>query len=233
MEMILVLIYKMLVGGVSCMKGKNSVFDDLFNINVGDHIEKKNGLSYISWPYAWAEIKKKYPSASYQVKLFGENQLPYIYDKDTGYMVFTSVTINDLTHEMWLPVMDNANKAMKSKAYTYDSKYKKNNIVEAATMFDINKAIMRCLVKNISMFGLGLYIYAGEDLPEIESEKISFNDAKNLKKVINGFENSEKLLKNILANYKIKTLEELNPKQYSEILQKLSAWVDSKDRGAK
>ncbi len=215
------------------MKGKNSIFENLFNINVGEHIEKKNGLSYISWPYAWAEIKKKYPDASYNVKLFGENQLPYVYDKDTGYMVFTSVTINDLTHEMWLPVMDNANKAMKSKTYTYDSKYRKNNVVEAATMFDINKAIMRCLVKNISMFGLGLYIYAGEDLPEIESEKISVIDAKNLKKVIDGFENAEKLLKNILNNYKVKNLEGLNPKQYAEVLQKLSDWSSSKSGGVK
>lgn len=210
------------------MREKGSVFDNLFSVNVGDHIEKKNGLSYISWPYAWAEIKKRYPDASYEVKLFGENQLPYVYDEDTGYMVFTSVTINDLTHEMWLPVMDNANKAMKSKPYTYDSKYKKNTVVEAASMFDINKAIMRCLVKNISMFGLGLYIYAGEDLPEIEFEKISAGDAKNLKKVIKGFENSEKLLKNILYNYRVKDLEELNPKQYTEILQKLSDWSNSK-----
>lgn len=213
------------------MKGKNSVFENLFNINVGDHIEKKNGLSYISWPYAWAEIKKKYPEAYYEVKLFGENQLPYVYDKDTGYMVFTSVTINGLTHEMWLPVMDNANKAMKSKPYTYDSKYKKNIVVEAASMFDINKAIMRCLVKNISMFGLGLYIYAGEDLPEVESEKISNSDVKNLNKVINGFENSEKLLKNILSSYKVDKLESLNPRQYLEILQKLSNWAGSKTNG--
>lgn len=226
--MILVLISKcsLKIGGI--MKGKNSVFENLFNINVGDHIEKKNGLSYISWPYAWAEIKKKYPEACYEVKLFGENQLPYVYDKDTGYMVFTSVTINGLTHEMWLPVMDNANKAMKSKPYTYDSKYKKNIVVEAASMFDINKAIMRCLVKNISMFGLGLYIYAGEDLPEVESEKISNSDVKNLNKVINGFENSEKLLKNILSSYKVDKLESLNPRQYLEILQKFSNWAGPK-----
>lgn len=229
--MILVLISKCYLKNGGIMKGKNSVFENLFNINVGDHIEKKNGLSYISWPYAWAEIKKKYPEAYYEVKLFGENQLPYVYDKDTGYMVFTSVTINGLTHEMWLPVMDNANKAMKSKPYTYDSKYKKNIVVEAASMFDINKAIMRCLVKNISMFGLGLYIYAGEDLPEVESEKISDSDVKNLKKVINGFENSEKLLRNILSSYKVEKLESLNPRQYLEILQKLSNWAGSKTNG--
>ncbi len=210
------------------MKEKNSVFENLFNVYVGEHIEKKNGLSYISWPYAWAEIKKKYPDANYEVKLFGENQLPYIYDDNTGYMVFTSVTINNLTHDMWLPVMDNSNKAMKSRPYTYDSKFKKNIVVEAASMFDINKAIMRCLVKNISMFGLGLYIYAGEDLPEIALEKIPDSNIKSLKRIIENFENSDKLLKNILKNYNIKRLEELNPKQYSEILQKISDWKGSK-----
>lgn len=98
--------------------------------------------------------------------MFGENKLPYVYDENTGYMVFTNVTINNLTHTMWLPVMDSANKAMKSERYTYDTKYKKGIPVEAATMFDVNKTIMRCLVKNLAMFGLGLYIYAGEDLPE-------------------------------------------------------------------
>jgi len=69
---------------------------------------------------------------------------------------------------MWLPVMDGANKAMKATAYTYTTKYGEKN-VEAATMFDINKTIMRCLTKNLAMFGLGLYIYAGEDLPEVDN----------------------------------------------------------------
>ncbi len=210
------------------MSKKNiSVFETLFNINVGNHIEKKNGLSYLSWPYAWAEVKKIFPNAKYEVKLFGENNLPYIYDEITGYMVFTRVTIEELTHEMWLPVMDNANKTMRAVKYTYDTKYKKNIPVESATMFDINKTIMRCLVKNLSMFGLGLYIYAGEDLPEIESEKISDSNVKSLKKLIEGFENSQKLYKNILKTYELKNLSELNMKQYNEILKKLQDWNQS------
>ncbi|NDV70462.1 DUF1071 domain-containing protein, partial [Dysgonomonas sp. 25] len=97
--------------------------------------------------------------------------LPYLVDSSTGIIVYTSVTVNGLTHEMWLPVMDGANKAMKLETYTYSvyDRYQKKWIektVEAATMFDINKTIMRCLTKNLAMFGLGLYIYAGEDLPE-------------------------------------------------------------------
>jgi hypothetical protein len=82
-------------------------------------------------------------------------------------MCRTSVTIEGETLEMWLPVMDGANKAMKKVAYEYKTKYGPKQ-VEAATSFDINKTMMRCLVKNLAMFGLGIYIYAGEDLPETE-----------------------------------------------------------------
>ena len=146
-----------------------AVFENLFKVNVNGQVEKKNGLNYLSWVFAWAEVKKRYPEATYEVKQFGETQLPYVYDENTGYMVFTTVTIKGLTHEMWLPVMDSANKAMKNKPYTYDTRYKKGVVVEAATMFDSNKTIMRCLAKNLAMFGLGLYIYAGEDLPESEA----------------------------------------------------------------
>lgn len=206
-------------------KKNDSIFEILSNVNVGSHIEKKNGLSYLSWPYAWAEVKKIFPNSTYKIKLFGEKSLPYVYDENTGYMVFTSVTIDDITHEMWLPVMDGANKTMKSVKYTYDTKYRKNIPVEAATMFDINKTIMRCLVKNLSMFGLGLYIYAGEDIPE--SEKETDENIKYLYKFIYNFDNPEKLLANILKTYEIKSLKDLSHKQYSEILKKLKEWNPS------
>ena len=89
-------------------------------------------------------------------------------------MVYTEVTADNQTYEMWLPVMDAKNKAMREQPYTYQvyDSYKKTYIektVQAATMFDINKAIMRCLVKNLAMFGLGLYVYAGEDLSNEEN----------------------------------------------------------------
>ena len=139
-------------------------FEKLYSINVNDRTEEKNGLTYLSWAWAIAEFKKVHPNMTYEVKKF-ENGLPYVYDENTGYMVFTSVTVDGLTHEMWLPVMDGNNKAMKNKPYTVKTKYKEFT-VQPATMFDINKTIMRCLVKNLAMFGLGLYIYSGEDLPE-------------------------------------------------------------------
>lgn len=96
-------------------------FVKLFAIDFKDHLEvKKSGnteLKYVSWAYAWAEVKKLYPSASYEVKKF--NGLPYVYDPITGFMVYTSVTIEGVSHEMWLPVLDSSNKAMKAVPYTY------------------------------------------------------------------------------------------------------------------
>lgn len=144
-----------------------SIFETLNKIDVKDKIEKKNGLAYLSWAWAWAELKKFYPESKYSIKYFDNK--PYMYDENLGYMVSTEMTINNITHEMWLPVMDGANKAMKDKSYEYTTKFGKKTC-EPATMFDINKTIMRCLVKNIAMFGLGLYIYAGEDLPENETD---------------------------------------------------------------
>ena len=213
-----------------------SRFKTLFEINVNDHIEKKKDLTYLSWPYAWEEVKKKYPNANYKIHLFGEKQLPYVFDESTGYMVFTSVTIENLTHTMWLPVMDSANKTMKSKSYTYNTKFKKDIIVEAATMFDVNKTIMRCLVKNLAMFGLGLYIYSGEDLPEIETEKISIKDANILKNIILKLDDGEKIYTMILNRYGVKSFKDLTQKQRSDILvglQEISKKGISKESGDK
>ena len=159
------------------MASERTVFQTLNSLNVNGHTEKKKTgnteLTYLSWAWAWAEVKKLYENVSYEVKTF--NGLPYVFDPWTGYMVYTSVTIEGITHDMWLPVMDGANQAMKSEPYTYsvkEYKYGKwtgnyvDKTVAAATMMDINKTIMRCLTKNLAMFGLGLYIYSGEDLPE-------------------------------------------------------------------
>ena len=204
------------------MDQSKSIFETLFEINVNDHIEKKKDLTYLSWPYAWAEVKKKYPNATYKIHLFGEKQLPYVFDEGVGYMVFTSVTIDNLTHTMWLPVMDSANKAMKSEGYTYDTRHKKDIPVEPATMFDVNKTIMRCLVKNLAMFGLGLYIYSGEDLPEIETEKITAKDASVLKSVVKSFNEPDKLYAALLNRYNVKSFKELTVKQRVEILEGLN-----------
>lgn len=163
---------------------KENIFLNLNAVNVNQYVEKKKTgsteLSYLSWAWAWKAVKERYPDATYRILKF-ENNLPYVFDENTGYMVFTEVTIDGVTHEMWLPVMDNSNKAMKSESYTYDTRNRKGITVEKASMFDVNKTIMRCLVKNLAMFGLGLYLYAGEDLPMLpKATKEQRDEAKKL-----------------------------------------------------
>lgn len=123
-------------------------------LNVNDHTEKKNGLTYLSWAWAWSEVIKIDPMATWEAIEF--NGLPVVFFPDKTAMVKTVVTIQEHTKSCWLPVMDHRNKAIPNP-----------------NAFDINKAIVRCLTKTISMFGLGLYIYAGEDLPESEPQKVT------------------------------------------------------------
>lgn len=161
---------------------KRTAFDVLSAVDVSEHVEVKNTgkaqLSYLSWAWAWAYVKKLYPDAAYEIIKF--DGLPYVYDAVTGYMVYTTVTIEGVTHEMWLPVMDGQNRAMLSHPYEVSTKY--NTIqVQAATMFDINKTIMRCLTKNLAMFGLGLSLYAGEDIASI-GEPVEQEKPKKAKK---------------------------------------------------
>jgi len=197
------------------------IIKKLQHLNVSDKVEKKQNLSYLSWTYAWDKVLTNCPNATYEV-VKQENGLPYVYDPNTGYMVFTKVTIEGLTHEMWLFVMDGANKAMKAEAYTYKVKDwnkggTKDKSCEAASMFDINKTIMRCLVKNLAMFGLGLYIYAGEDLPdELPPEKPTVKDWKGLLVAIaNGTVTKDKVLK----SYSL-TKEEIEKVNKVELIKK-------------
>ena len=125
------------------------VFNTLNAINVNDHTEKKNGLTYLSWAWAWGEVKKRYPDAFYTIY---ENADGWFYHTDGATCwVKTGVTINGLELVEYLPVMDFKNKSIP---------------VGNVTSFDVNKAIQRSLTKAIARHGLGLYIYAGEDLPE-------------------------------------------------------------------
>lgn len=209
----------------------STVFDELYQINVNENTEKKKTgnveLTYLSWTWAWAEVKKRYPDAHYEIVMHGG--LPYVYDENTGYMVFTNVTIDGITHTMWLPVMDSNNRAMKSIPYTVSFKSGKSVEVAAATMFDINKTIMRCLVKNLAMFGLGLYIYAGEDLPEPEKEEISAREAaesktkllKKINEVVEHLSQKEINTDFVCKLYKIKSLKDLDEKKCDNIMKHL------------
>ena len=133
------------------MDEKKSVFSVLNAVNVNEHTEKKNGLTYLSWAWAWQEVKKRFPDAQYTIyeRPDGVN---YWTDGRTCW-VKTGVTINGLEHIEELPVMDYRNASIP---------------LEKLASTDVNKAIQRSLTKACARHGLGLYIYAGEDLPESE-----------------------------------------------------------------
>jgi len=147
------------------------IFKNLNAVDVNEHVEKKGKFNYLTWAWAWAEVAKRYEDVTYRV-LHNPNGWNYFTDNSTGW-VETEVTIDGKTIPMQMPIMDFNNKSLP---------------IEKITSFDVNKAIMRCLTKNLSMFGLGLYIYSGEDLPEATEEpqtadkpKASNNEAKNKK----------------------------------------------------
>lgn len=187
------------------MDQSKSIFETLFEINVNDHVEKKNGLSYLSWPYAWAEVKKRFPDANYKVYETESGGI-YFTDGKTCW-VKTGVEIAGIEHIEYLPIMDYKNKSIS---------------LENVTSFDVNKSIQRSLTKALARHGLGLYLYAGEDLPEIEIEKISAKDAKILQNVVKNFDEPDKLYATLLKKYNVQSFKELTVKQRVEILEGLN-----------
>ena len=140
--------------------------NELLAINVNEHAEKKNGLTYLSWAWAWDQILRSDPQANYEVKTF--EGLPYMRIGDSA-MVWVTVTVFGKPVTVQLPVIDYRNKCIANP-----------------NAFDINTSIMRCLTKGIAMHGLGLYIYAGQDLPmdeeepKVEPVKIIVTDEKGV-----------------------------------------------------
>ena len=134
-------------------KETKSVFETLNAIDCSRHIEKKNGLSYLSWAWAWTKVKEHYPTATFTIYK-DENGRPYHTDGRTCW-VETGVTIEGIEHIEYLPIMDFRNASIP---------------LEIVTSMDMNKAIQRSLTKAAARHGLGLYIYAGEDLPEAAIE---------------------------------------------------------------
>lgn len=124
-----------------------SIWATLSKVDVSDRIEKKGDLSYLSWAWAWGTLMEHYPQAEYS---FQEPEVA----ADGSVMVYCTVTIDGLSRQMWLPVMDYRNRAIPSP-----------------NAFQVNTARMRCLVKCLGIWGLGHYIYAGEDLPNAEMDK--------------------------------------------------------------
>ena len=189
----------------------DSIFSKLSSINVNDKTEKKNGLTYLSWAWAWGEVKKLYPDATYTIY---ENTLPsgyvvnYFTDGRTSY-VKTGVTINNLEHIEELPVMDYRNKSI---------------LLENMTSFDVNKTIQRSLTKALARHGLGIYIYAGEDLPEVEKDNeqekvIDKTKAQALDKSIENAGIKDEVVELILSQYGYTSTSEIKLKDYPQIIQ--------------
>ena len=131
-----------------------TVFETLNGVNVNEHTEKKNGLTYLSWAWAWGELLKRFPDSTYTIY---ENRDGWNYHTDgKTCWVKTGVTVDGKEYIEMLPVMDFKNRSISA---------------DAVTSFDVNKAIQRSLTKAVARHGLGLYIYAGEDLPEGEEIK--------------------------------------------------------------
>jgi len=183
---------------------------ELLKINVSEHTEKKNGLTYLSWAWAWAEVLKLDPDATWDAVEF--NGFPASFAPDGSALVKTIVTIKGKAKSCWLPVMNHRNQAIKNP-----------------DAFNINTAIVRCLTKCISMHGLGLYIYAGEDLPEDDAPQVQKQDGKT-----KTLELQEKAI-NIIAHVKggnardeAQALSKLNEKALNAIWELLDAETQDK-----
>ena len=148
-------------------------FAELNKIDVSGKTEKKNGLTYLSWAWAWGELKKKHPTATYTI--YEDNNGCFYHTDGKTAWVKTGVTVEGIEHIEYLPVMDFRNKSIP---------------VENVTSFDVNKTIQRSLTKAVARHGLGLYIFAGEDLPEdgeakrAEPNVISDKEKKTLEEML-------------------------------------------------
>ena len=201
---------------------EKNYFEVLNNIDVGDKIEKKNGLSYLSWAWAWGEIKKRHPDAIYTIYENADG-LFYHTDGKTAW-VKTGVTVNGIEHIEYLPVMDYKNKSIP---------------IENITSTDVNKAIQRSLTKAVARHGLGLYIYAGEDLPEEKKgttdkemddhleKKISANDVKIIEKMVEG---KDALKTWVLQQCNVTKFEDMTNAQYGQSMRALNEHFEKKGK---
>jgi len=210
------------------ISAKKSIFNNLTLIDLSKKISTRtsgfNKLKYISWADAVAEVLKKYPNDFNYEILENEEGKPFFYDEIVGYWVKTKVKILDQEKVMLLPVLDGANKALKKEAYIYEVKNKTNpsqpikKNVEAINIVHINKSIMRCLVKNLALFGLGLSLYTKEDIfsdeeiTKIIEDYITIKQKEELLKLIEETDSDEEALCRI---YSINDIAELPIKQFS------------------
>ncbi|MEX0134957.1 DUF1071 domain-containing protein [Bacillus nitratireducens] len=186
-------------------------FSKLAQIDCSEHVEKKGRFSYLSWAWAVKKLREVDPAATWEVKRF--DGVPYL-KTDCGYFVEVEVTVQGLPLSQIHPILNNQNKP-----------------IAEPNSFDINTSIQRCLVKAIALHGLGLYIYAGEDLPEIQEEMITSQQVGaiklNIKKLAALRKVDEDTIKGHLS---IKEVSELTLKQAEEVLKKSTKWVKQAEK---
>ena len=179
----------------------DNYFTKLNDINVSDKTEKKNGLTYLSWAWAWGEIKKQHPDANY--KVYEREDGRFYWDDGRTCWVKTGVTVNGIEHIEYLPIMDTRNKSIP---------------LESVTSFEVNKSIQRSLTKACARHGLGLYVYAGEDLPEAEKEAIQTPSEAQLKRLLELGGSIQ-----IAATYFKKSIEEVTADDVQLLINKKEA----------
>lgn len=187
-------------------KKEKNYFETLNEINVSNKTENKNGLTYLSWAWAWAELKKIHPTANYKV-YETETGVNYWNDGRTAW-VKTGVIVDEIEHIEYLPIMDFRNKSI---------------ALENITSFDVNKAIQRSLTKAVARHGLGLYIYAGEDLPEGEEtpKKAETKEEINYREELVTYIKSQDLDFNSIAK-EHKLNAKSSQESFKKVLEKLS-----------
>lgn len=191
----------------------NNYFVELNNVNVNGKVEEKNGLKYLSWAFAWGELKKKHPDATFTVY---ENAEGWNYHTDRATCwVKVGVTVNGIEHIETLPVMD-----YKNRSIAYDN----------VTSMDVNKAIQRAKAKAIADHGLGLYVYAGEDLPEADADNLKdLNAAKQaLTDFCYQYDTTGTTAAKVWKKYKVDTLTDP-----ADILKILDDYKAKADKAAK
>jgi len=169
-----------LQSGVNNIRENSMNPHDLLKLNVNEHTEEKNGLTYLSWAWAWIEALKADPNAVFQVHLFGDK--PYMEVNGTA-MVWVTVTMFATPRTCMLPVMDHKNNPITIEGVTTVNKYGKE-IITKVDSFNVNTAIMRCMTKALSLHGLGIYIYSGEDLPEQDTRKPTEVEKEEVKEMV-------------------------------------------------
>jgi hypothetical protein len=193
---------------------EKEIFNQMSEIDISNYTKSKHGLTYLSWARAWEILKKKYPTAKFEVIYNEKTQMPYFSDT-AGAIVRTRISIDEYSCDSFLPVLNHKNQAITA---------------ESIDVFLVNKSIMRCLVKNIAlMTGLGLNLYVGEDAPAFNDDKQSIED--ELKEEIfqaATIESLQKVVNDLAKKYKteIPLIKSLATKRKEEIF---SSSVDKKE----